>query len=323
VEIAKTLGVQQSLVQRAAMLAKCDLASSMVGEFPELQGTMGRYYAMADGEPEPVSAALEEQYLPRHAGDALPAGAVGQVLAVADRVDTLCGIFAIGQRPSGSRDPFGLRRGALGLVRILIEHRLDLDLPAVISRGLAMQPVAALGQGLDSEVYQYVMDRLKAYYLEESGASFSAEMFAAVMAKRPSSPLDFDQRLRAVLAFSGMPEADSLAAANKRVANILKKCEEPVGETVNPGLFQLAEESALQERMEVLESQVRPLLQQRDYTSALALLAQLREPVDAFFEKVMVMDPDPDLRANRLALLGKMRELFLYSADLSLLKSGD
>jgi glycyl-tRNA synthetase beta chain len=323
VEIAKTLGVQQSLVQRAAMLAKCDLASSMVGEFPELQGTMGRYYALADGEPEPVAAALEEQYLPRHAGDALPAGAVGQVLAVADRVDTLCGIFAIGQRPSGSRDPFGLRRGALGLVRILIEHRLDLDLPAVISRGLAMQPVAALGQGLDSEVYQYVMDRLKAYYLEESGAGFSAEMFAAVMAKRPSSPLDFDQRLRAVLAFSGMPEADSLAAANKRVANILKKCEEPVGETVNPSLFQLAEEAALQDRMEILRSQVRPLLQQRDYTAALALLAQLREPVDAFFEKVMVMDPDPDLRANRLALLGKMRELFLYSADLSLLKSGE
>jgi len=323
VDIADTLGVQQSLVQRAAMLGKCDLASSMVGEFPELQGTMGRYYALADGEPEPVAAALEEQYLPRHAGDALPAGAVGQVLAIADRVDTLCGIFAIGQRPSGSRDPFGLRRGALGLVRILIEHRLDLDLPAVITRGLAMQPVAAPGKGLDVEVYQYVMDRLKAYYLEESGAGFSAEMFAAVMAKRPSSPLDFDQRLRAVLAFSGMPEADSLAAANKRVANILKKSEEPVGQTVNPDLFTLPEESALQARMEVLESQVRPLLQQRDYTSALARLAQLREPVDAFFDKVMVMDPDPDLRANRLALLGKMRELFLYSADLSLLKSGE
>jgi len=321
--VAAVVGVEESLVRRAAALAKCDLASSMVGEFPELQGTMGRYYALADGEDERVAAALEEQYLPRHAGDRLPAGAVGQVLAIADRIDTLCGIFAIGQRPSGSRDPFGLRRGALGLVRVLIEHALDVDLPALIAQGLAQQPAGDRAAHLEAEIYQYIMDRLRAYYLEEAGAGFTAEMFAAVMAKQPSSPLDFDQRLRAVLAFSGMPEADSLAAANKRVANILKKAEEPVGQVVDPALLRLPEEAALQQRLEVLGEQVRPLLSQRDYASALRLLAQLREPVDAFFDKVMVMDPDPALRGNRLALLGKMRALFLFTADLSLLKSGD
>lgn len=321
--VAAVVGVEESLVRRAAALAKCDLASSMVGEFPELQGTMGRYYALADGEDERVAAALEEQYLPRHAGDRLPAGEVGQVLAIADRIDTLCGIFAIGQRPSGSRDPFGLRRGALGLVRVLIEHALDVDLPALIAQGLAQQPAGDRAAHLEAEIYQYIMDRLRAYYLEEAGAGFTAEMFAAVMAKQPSSPLDFDQRLRAVLAFSGMPEADSLAAANKRVANILKKAEEPVGQVVDPALLRLPEEAALQQRLEVLGEQVRPLLSQRDYASALRLLAQLREPVDAFFDKVMVMDPDPALRGNRLALLGKMRALFLFTADLSLLKSGD
>jgi len=322
-EIAGQLAVNQDLVMRAALLGKCDLATNMVGEFPELQGTMGRYYAEADGEAAEVCAAMEEQYLPRFAGDALPAGAVGQVLAIADKLDTLCGIFAIGQKPSGSRDPFGLRRGALGLMRVIIECELDLNLQSAIEKALSLQPLDKLDGELAADVYQYAMERLRAYYLEESGSGITSDMFEAVLAKRPASPLDFHQRLGAVRAFSAMAEAQSLAAANKRVSNILRKSDDPVSGAVDPGLFQLEEERLLFQGLESLGAQVEPLLSERRYTEALSALAALRVPVDAFFDKVMVMDPDPALRANRLALLGIMQKLFLFIADLSLLKAGE
>jgi glycyl-tRNA synthetase beta chain len=321
--IADQLAADTRLVERAALLSKCDLATSMVGEFPELQGTMGRYYALADGETPEVAAAMEEQYQPRFAGDVLPLGRVGQVLAIADRLDTLCGIFAIGQKPSGSRDPFGLRRGALGLMRILIEHELDLDLPRTIDFALSLQPVKNVDPSLATEVYQYAMERLRAYYLEEAGGGISSDMFEAVMARQPDKPLDFHQRLLAVRGFSQMAEAQSLAAANKRVGNILRKSEEPVSGTVNPQLLKLDEEIILHREVQRLGDQVKPLLAQRHYTEALAALAALREPVDKFFDGVMVMDPDPALRANRLALLESMRSLFLFTADLSLLKAGE
>jgi len=322
-QIAGQLGVDQDLVKRAALLSKCDLATNMVGEFPELQGTMGRYYAEADGEAEQVCAAMEEQYLPRFAGDVLPSGAVGQVLAIADKLDTLCGIFAIGQKPSGSRDPFGLRRGALGLMRVIIECELDLNLQQAIETALSLQPLENLDAALAENVYQYAMERLRAYYLEESGSGITGDMFEAVLARQPKSPLDFHQRLGAVRAFSAMAEAEALAAANKRVSNILRKSKDPVSDTVDPGLFQLEEERLLFQGLESLGAQVRPLLNERRYTEALAALAALRAPADAFFDKVMVMDPDPALRVNHLALLGIMQTLFLFIADLSLLKAGE
>lgn len=324
--IAAELGADASQCSRAAQLCKCDLATSMVGEFPELQGTMGRYYAEADGEPGDVPLAMQEQYLPRFARDRLPATPVGQVLAIADRVDTLCGIFSIGQRPSGSKDPFGLRRGALGLMRILIEHGLDLDLRETVARALALLPACKDADTLQAEIYQYGMDRLRAYYLEEAASGYTPEMFAAVMARQPARPLDFHQRLNAVLAFSGMAECESLAAANKRVANILRKAREGgegEGGEVLESLLRSEEERSLWQAVLTLGERARPLLAQRRYTEALALLAALRGPVDAFFDKVMVMDEDPALRANRLALLEAMRELFLSTADLSLLKPGD
>jgi glycyl-tRNA synthetase beta chain len=321
--IAEEVHADQDLVARAALLSKCDLATNMVGEFPELQGTMGRYYALADGESVDVAAAMEEQYQPRFAGDVLPAGRVGQVLAIADRLDTLGGIFAIGQKPSGSRDPFGLRRGALGLMRIIIEHGLDLDLRQAIDKALALQPVSNPDEALADEVYQYVMERLRAYYLEEAGSEITGDMFEAVLARQPARPLDFHQRLTAVQAFVRMPEAQSLAAANKRVSNILRKAEETVSATVDPGLLTQAEELALHREVQRLAGLVQPLLADRQYTDALTALAALRTPVDNFFDRVMVMDPDPALRANRLALLESMRSLFLFTADLSLLKAGE
>ena len=321
--IAGQLGVDQELVKHAALLGKCDLATNMVGEFPELQGTMGRYYAEADGESAEVCAALEEQYLPRFAGDVLPRGAVGQVLAIADKLDTLCGIFAIGQKPSGSRDPFGLRRGALGLMRVVIECELDLNLQSAIDTALSLQPIEKLDPALATDVYQYAMERLRAYYLEETGGGITGDMFEAVLARQPESPLDFHHRLAAVRAFSAMTEAESLAAANKRVSNILRKTDEPVSDKVDPGLFQQDEERSLFDGLESLGDQVNPLLNERRYTEALTALAALRVPVDAFFDKVMVMDPEPALRKNRLALLEIMQNLFLSIADLSLLKAGE
>jgi glycyl-tRNA synthetase beta chain len=315
--IAGAIGGDPRLADRAAELAKCDLITSMVGEFPELQGLMGRYYAQHDGEHPEVCEALREQYLPRFAGDELPATSTGMALAIADRLDTIAGIYATGQKPTGTRDPFGLRRAALGLLRTSIEHRLDLDLQALIGQALAALPFAA-PPDCARDVYDYVIERLRAYYVEgDAGFEVTTEMFDAVLATRPASPLDFDARLRALVEFLRLPEAQALAAANKRIANILRKATEPVGERVDADRLIDPAEQILGEQVEAIARQVEPQFAAREYTEALKSLAVLRNAVDAFFDSVMVMADDPALRANRLALLKRMQGLFMHAADLS------
>jgi glycyl-tRNA synthetase beta chain len=322
-EIAERLNADRSLAERAAELCKCDLLTAMVGEFPELQGTMGRYYAEHDGEDQAVSVAIAEHYLPRFAGDALPVTPVGTALAIADKIDTITGIFAIDQKPSGTRDPFGLRRAALGVVRIIIEKRLELDLRALIRRSaelLAQRSagVPAPSDALQEQVYDYVMERLRAYYLEgTAGVTVTTEMFDAVLSNRPPSPLDFDARLRAVERFLKLDAAASLAAANKRIANILRKADRPTTTDVRPELLQLEAERRLHGALQQLRPEIEPLLARRDYAEAMQRLARLREPVDAFFDSVMVMDENIELRGNRLGLLAALRQLFLHTADLS------
>jgi glycyl-tRNA synthetase beta chain len=330
--IAAEIGGDTRLADRAAELAKCDLITSMVGEFPELQGLMGRYYAQHDGEHAEVCEALREQYLPRFAGDELPATRTGMAVAIADKLDTIAGIYATGQKPTGTRDPFGLRRAALGLLRTSIERKLDLDLRRLIAQAIAaahadMDGVAAaqgkVGGGVDpaalqDEVYGYVVERLRAYYVD-GGAGFevTAEMFDAVLATRPASPLDFDARLRALVEFLRLPEAQALAAANKRIANILRKATGPVDDRVDPERLVDPAEQILGEQVEAVGRQVEPRFRAREYTEALKSLAVLRNAVDSFFDSVMVMADDPALRANRLALLKRMQALFMHAADLS------
>jgi glycyl-tRNA synthetase beta chain len=287
----------------------------MVGEFPELQGVMGRYYARHDGEPEEVAAALAEQYLPRFAGDALPATGAGLALAVADKLDTLVGIFAIGQKPTGTKDPYGLRRAALGVLRILIETGIGLDLRELIRSALEKVNVP-FSEGLAEELYGYMMERLRAWYLE-SGSGITTEMFDAVLDTRPASPLDFDQRLRALAGFLQLPDAASLTAANKRIANLLRKAGEQPSPRVDPGLLTDVEERQLATAIEALRRDVEGLVTARSYADALARLASLRPALDAFFDKVLVMADDPRVRANRLALLAALQRLFLHIANLS------
>ncbi len=319
VKLALVAGADPAQVARAAVLAKCDLQSAMVGEFPELQGIMGAYYAAADGEPAEVAAAVREHYLPRGAGDALPGTPAGIALALADKFDTLAGIFAIGQKPSGTRDPFGLRRAAIGCLRIVLEKRLDLDLREFVTAALAAQPVQSDSAAAD--LLAFLVERLRAWYLGEGQASgaaaFTPEMFDAVLAAQPSAPLDFDARLRALAAFQQRPEAASLAAANKRIANILRKTEGLDSGVVETSLLQAPAEQALHAALTALADEVRRAVAARDYDGALARLASLRPAIDAFFEHVMVNDPDPALRANRLALVAAVRALFGGVADLS------
>ncbi len=316
-DIAGAIGADAALADRAAELCKCDLLTAMVGEFPELQGLMGRYYAQHDGEAAEVCEAIREQYLPRFAGDALPDTRTGMALAVADKLDTIAGIFATGQKPTGTRDPFGVRRAALGLLRIAVERRLDLDLPRLIERGLSSLPFAA-PEGTARDVYDYVFERLRAYYLDgEAGMTVTTEMFDAVLATRPASPLDFDSRLRALARFLGLPDAASLAAANKRIANILRKASGPIGVAIDDSLLLDPAEQILAEQVTAVARLVEPKFRAREYTEALQGLAVLRKAVDEFFDSVMVMAEDPALRANRLALLGRLRALFMHAADLS------
>jgi glycyl-tRNA synthetase beta chain len=335
VQIARTTGGNTTHAQRAAELAKCDLLTAMVGEFPELQGVMGRYYALKDGEADEVAAALAEQYLPRFAGDALPATGAGLAVAVADKLDTLVGIFAIGQKPTGAKDPYGLRRAALGVLRILIETGVSLDLRELI--GVALDSVRAdvmrLQEGtlpfsaaekgsvpsfdaLPDDIYDYMMERLRAWYLE-SHAGMTTEMFDAVLDTRPASPLDFDARLRALAAFLKLPDAASLTAANKRIANILRKAGEQPSPRVDPSLLTDPNERALATGLEELRQEVERLVTARRYAEALTKLAALRPAVDAFFDHVLVMAEDARIRANRLALLTALQRLFLHMANLS------
>ncbi len=315
--LAASLGFNVERVERAATLCKCDLVTSMVFEFPELQGIMGRYYALHDGEDEQVAAALDEQYQPRFAGDILPASETGQALAIAERLDTLVGIFAIGQTPTGDKDPFGLRRSALGLLRILIEKHLDLDLRALIDHAAGNFPAALGADTIGDTLFSFMMDRLRAWYLD---AGYEVHVFEAVLARQPLRPLDFDERMRAVRAFRELPEADSLSAANKRIRNILRKASTVIPAAYNHDLLQEPAEQALAAALERLDMQTRPLFRQRDYTNALCQLAALQTPVDAFFDNVMVMADDDALRDNRLALLQSLSDLFLQVADISLLQ---
>ena len=315
--IAKQLDLDPETVTRAAVLAKCDLLTGMVGEFPDLQGVMGRYYAEAGGEDAAVAAAIEEQYLPRFAGDYLPTSGAGQVLAVADKLDTLAGIFALGKKPSGNRDPFGLRRVALGVIRILIEKSLDIDFAEVLKAAILQQPAGgADSDTIRGELHDFVVDRLRRYYLDQ-GAGITTEMFAAVRAKRPASLADFDDRLKAVAAFSRLGAAESLAAAVKRTANILRQAEYDDSGKLDAALLTDAAEQALYEALKTAEQSVRPLLDKRAYTEALAELSTLQTSVDTFFDEVMVMTHDEAVRQNRLALLAELRALFLNIVDIS------
>jgi glycyl-tRNA synthetase beta chain len=341
-QVAEVAGTDASLARRAADLSKCDLITAMVGEFPELQGLMGRYYATHDGEHLEVAAALEEQYRPRFAGDQLPETGAGTAVAIADKLDTIVGIFAAGQKPTGAKDPFGLRRAALGVLRTVVEKRIDLDLQSLIDAALVavradMQSVAAerappkdsntvVATGsfpalagpdpVAAEIYEYIMERLRAYYVE-GDRGITTEMFDAVLARRPSSPLDFDARLRALVDFLSLPDAASLATANKRIANILRKAEEDVPARVDASLLQHSAERKLAAELEGLREDVEALLAARRYEGALRRLATLRPHVDSFFDGVMVMADNPAVRANRLALLAALSRLFGETADLS------
>ena len=325
--IAERIGADSGETTRAAQLAKCDLLTAMVGEFPDLQGIMGRYYALADGETTPVAEAIREHYLPRAAGDALPASGVGDAVALGDKLDTLAGIFASGQKPSGNSDPFGLRRAAIGVLRIVLEHRLDLNLIELIDRAVRLQPIAGIesqAAGVGASIYGFVMERARAQYLERAADhGISTEMFDAVLATRPASLLDLDARLRALVDFVARPEAASLAAANKRIANILRKsagATATVAESapaVDDALLREDAERGLHQALLALREQVVAAVTARDYARALNLLAGLSPAVDAFFDRVLVNDPDAALRNNRLVLLAELRALFCGIADLS------
>ena len=317
--VANRAGVDAGRATRAAALSKCDLMTRMVGEFPELQGTMGRYYATAQGEDREVAAALDEYYAPRFAGDAIAASPLGRVLAVADKLDTLVGLFAIGQKPSGSKDPFALRRNALGLARTLIEGKLDLDLVALLRDAAALVD-GAKAEAVAVELYDFVLERLRGYHADQG---IRGDMFDAVASQRPASLLDFDARLRALLEFARLPEADALAAANKRIANILRQATEK-GDKPAPNIDASAltapEERTLAATLEFEGGKAMQALGRRDYVAALRALASLRPAIDAFFDKVMVMVEDEDMRQNRLALLADLRRRFLAIADIGLLQ---
>ena len=332
--LAATVGADAATARRAAELAKCDLLTGLVGEFPELQGTMGallrapRRRAGRRRRGDGASSICRASPATR-----CPATRVGTALALADKLDTIVGIFAIGQKPSGTKDPFALRRLALGVLRIVLEKRLELDLATLAAEALSLAradiatvaagraeagkaPAAAATGPVGAEVYDYVFERLRAYYLE-SGAGITTEMFDAVLDRRPPSPLDFDARLRALGAFLQLPDAAALASANKRIANILRKAEGGAAPTLEDGLLALPEERALAGALQAMTLPVEALLSERDYRGALQMLATLRPEVDAFFDKVMVMAEDRAVRANRLHLLASVQRLFLEVADLS------
>jgi glycyl-tRNA synthetase beta chain len=285
----------------------------MVGEFPELQGTMGRYYALAEGEPQDLALAIEEHYRPRFAGDAIPSTRTGQAVALADKIDTLVGIFVIEQRPSGAKDPFGLRRAALGVLRILIEARLDLDLLELLRASAQAQPVQR-GAVVD-EVYDFIAERLRGMLLEQPGTT--VEMLDAVLANRPASPLDATTRLAALQAFLLLPDAPVLAAINKRIGNILKKSQISGDHLVDSGELNEEAERALHQALLKLRGPVIEATTQRRYSDSLQALVGLRAPVNDFFDRVMVMDENPVRRNNRLALLRDVQILLGGVADLS------
>ena len=314
--IASLIGGDAQRAARAGLLSKCDLATEMVGEFPEMQGVAGYYYALNDGEPKDVALALNEQYMPRGAGAELPETLTGAAVAIADKLDTLVGIFGIGMLPTGSKDPYALRRAALGVLRILIEKQLDLDLNSAVSFAVTQFGSKVKAAGLGEQVQEFIFDRLRARYEDEG---IDVATYLSVRALKPGSALDFDQRVQAVQAFRKLPEAEALAAVNKRVSNLLGKAEGSIAAQVEPKYFDNANEFSLYSAIQQADHAVQPMAAARQYSESLARLAALREPVDAFFEAVMVNAEDPKVRANRYALLSRLRGLFLGVADISLL----
>ncbi|MGZ8158025.1 MAG: glycine--tRNA ligase subunit beta [Methylobacter sp.] len=332
--IAGHLGADVELAERAALLAKTDLMTEMVGEFGNLQGIMGRYYALAEHEPKAVALALEEQYFPKQSGSPTAGSTTGQILAIAEKIDTLVGIFAVGLIPTGDKDPYALRRAALGILRTIIENKLNINIVELTEFASAqIKPfTSSVGTGIrttvsitmsspdvpttSDRVIDFIFERLKGYCLDQG---YTADEFDAVVSVNPAEPLDFMQRLQAVKAFRQLPEAESLAAANKRIRNILKKSESQPAASVG-ALVEAQEKQLLQAALQS-EGDIQPLLAQRNYQATLNRLAGLRNDVDAFFDHVMVMTDDLDLRANRLALLNLLSEQFLTCADISKLQS--
>jgi len=312
--IAQQLGANVEYVKRAVVLSKCDLMTDMVGEFASLQGVMGKRYAQKAGEAEEVALALDEQYKPRGASDDTASTVTGQILSISDKLDTLVGIFAIGQKPTGEKDPYALRRASLGVLRTIIERQLDLDLKQLIAESAKLLADKVDAAKVEADVFEYIIERLRAYYLDRG---VSTDVFEAVSALSPSRPLDFDKRIKAVSAFRELAEAQSLAAANKRVGNILKKSASGNNVVVDESLLYEDAEKKLYETLSSLSQTVEPMFDAGDYEAALTSLSSLRDPVDAFFDSVMVMADDEAVKNNRIALLNTMNQLFLRAADLS------
>ncbi|MEX4582055.1 glycine--tRNA ligase subunit beta [Haemophilus influenzae] len=315
-EIAKQIGADEAKAKRAGLLSKCDLMTNMVFEFTDTQGVMGMHYARHDGEDEEVAVALNEQYMPRFAGDELPKSLVASAVALADKFDTLTGIFGIGQAPKGSADPFALRRAALGALRIIVEKNLPLDLEDLVKKSAALFGDKLTNQNVVADVVDFMLGRFRAWYQDEG---IAVDVIQAVLARRPTRPADFDARARAVSHFRTLDSAEALAAANKRVSNILAKAGAAIGEINLTACVEPAEK-ALAEAVLALRTEVQPLIAQGDYTTVLDKLANLRAPVDNFFDNVMVNAEDPALRQNRLAILNTLQGLFLQVADISVLQ---
>ncbi|WP_307981803.1 glycine--tRNA ligase subunit beta [uncultured Haemophilus sp.] len=315
-EIAKQIGADEVKAKRAGLLSKCDLMTNMVFEFTDTQGVMGMHYARHDGEDEEVAVALNEQYMPRFAGDELPKSLVASAVALADKFDTLTGIFGIGQAPKGSADPFALRRAALGALRIIVEKNLPLDLEDLVKKSAALFGDKLTNQNVVADVVDFMLGRFRAWYQDEG---IAVDVIQAVLARRPTRPADFDARVRAVSHFRTLDSAEALAAANKRVSNILTKADAAIGEINLTACVEPAEK-ALAEAVLALRTEVQPLIAQGDYTAVLDKLANLRAPVDSFFDNVMVNAEDPALRQNRLAILNTLQGLFLQVADISVLQ---
>ena len=315
-EIAKQIGADEAKAKRAGLLSKCDLMTNMVFEFTDTQGVMGMHYARHDGEDEEVAVALNEQYMPRFAGDELPKSLVASAVALADKFDTLTGIFGIGQAPKGSADPFALRRAALGALRIIVEKNLPLDLEDLVKKSAALFGDKLTNQNVVADVVDFMLGRFRAWYQDEG---IAVDVIQAVLARRPTRPADFDARVRAVSHFRTLDSAEALAAANKRVSNILAKADAAIGEINLTACVEPAEKS-LAEAVLALRTEVQPLIAQGDYTAVLDKLANLRAPVDSFFDNVMVNAEDPALRQNRLAILNTLQGLFLQVADISVLQ---
>ncbi|MEY1424564.1 glycine--tRNA ligase subunit beta [Morganella morganii] len=315
--IAGQIGADVNHATRAGLLAKCDLMTNMVFEFTDTQGVMGMHYARHDGESEDVALALKEQYQPRYAGDNLPSTPVSDALAIADKMDTLAGIFGIGQHPKGDKDPFALRRAALGVLRIIVEKGYNLDLETLTQEAVRLYGDKLTNANVVTDVVDFMLGRFRAWYQEQG---FAIDTIQAVLARRPTRPADFDARMKAVTHFRTLDEAAALAAANKRVSNILSKSDDALNDTVLASLMNAPEEIRLAAYVTDLKTQLAPLYAEGKYQEALTELASLREAVDAFFDSVMVMDKDDNIRRNRLTLLNELRNLFLGVADISLLQ---